>query len=141
MTKHVLTVLAYVFATFLTQGVSHFALATDHYATVSYLRAEPILAFGFLAMLIQGTILSVLYRALSQGQWPLRKAIAFSLTMGAFLASYIAFGEAGKYAVPSVPAWLGVELAAACVQFLIFGVLLGLIYRPAVLSPAPNSLP
>ena len=43
--------------------------------------------------------------------------------------SYIAFVEAGKYAVPSVGAWVGVELGAGFVQFTLFGAVLWLIAR------------
>ncbi len=64
MRKHFLAVLAYVVATFATQAVSHFGVNAAHYATVTYLRAQPIFALGVLSMLIQGSIMSYLYAQL-----------------------------------------------------------------------------
>ncbi len=46
MTKHVLAVVAYLVATFATQALSHFVLNVGHYAAVTFMRAEPIFAFG-----------------------------------------------------------------------------------------------
>jgi hypothetical protein len=48
--------------------------------------------------------------------------------IGGFLASYIVVGEAGKYAIPSIPSWIAVEASVAAVQYTLFGVLLGLLH-------------
>src|SRR5229473_5137320 len=61
MKKYLLAVLAYVVATFGTQAVSHFAVNAQHYASVTYLRKEPIFAFGVLVMFVQGSVLAYLY--------------------------------------------------------------------------------
>ena len=53
----------------------------------------------------------------------------FSWALGAFLASYIVLGEAGKYAIPSLASWIAVEGGVAFVQYSLFGILLGLIHR------------
>jgi len=37
--------------------------------------------------------------------------------------------EPAKYVVPDVASWMGVELLAGLVQFTVFGVLLGFVYR------------
>jgi len=51
----------------------------------------------------------------------------------AFLVSYVALGEAGKYTVPSVGTWVVVEVIAGCGQFTLFGLLLWLVHRrPAI---------
>jgi hypothetical protein len=49
--------------------------------------------------------------------------------MGTFLGSYIVLAEPAKYVVPSIASWMAVEAAASFLQFLLFGVLLGLIYK------------
>ena len=56
-------------------------------------------------------------------------ALRFAWVMGAFLTAYTALVEAAKYTVPSVAAWIGVELSAAAVQFTLFGVLLYFAFR------------
>ena len=129
MKRHVLTVIAFVAATFITQAISHFGVNADHYATIQHIRTEPLLQFGVLAMLIQGSILSVLYAKTSNSPHTVISAVGFSWLMGGFLVSYIAFSEAAKYTVPSVTSWIGVEMASGFVQFTVFGILLGFVYR------------
>ena len=124
-----LTVLAYVITTFGVQGTSHFAVNKDHFAAISIMRPEPMIALGVASMIVQGLIFAYLFPTFRRAQHPVRSALAFSLTIGAFLASYIVLGEAGKYAVPSVSSWIFVEGSAALVQYSIFGVLLGLLHR------------
>jgi hypothetical protein len=126
--RHALAVLCYVFATFATQGLSHFVLAIDHYAAVGHMRKDPIIGLGVASMLIQGTIMSLLYARVLKDRSSIGRALAFALTMGTFLVSYIALAEAGKYVVPSVGSWIGVEIAVAIAQFGIFGVLLHLVH-------------
>ena len=129
MKRHVLTVIAFVAATFITQAISHFGVNADHYATIQHIRTEPLFQFGVLAMLIQGSILSVLYAKISNSPRTVISAVGFSWLMGGFLVSYIAFAEAAKYTVPSVTSWIGVEMASGFVQFTVFGILLGFVYR------------
>lgn len=136
-----LTVLAYVFATFAVQGASHFAINADHYATIPFMRDEPIVAMGLTAMVIQGVIFALLFPRIHRGGSAVRDALILSWAIGGFLTSYIVLAEAGKYAVPSTAAWLAVEVGAAFVQFTLFGVLLGLVHRRATLrSPAPQTV-
>ncbi len=129
MKKHLLAVLAYVLATFGTQAVSHFAVNAQHYASVAYLRKEPIFAFGVLVMFVQGSVLAYLYTQTVGSVRSIAGAVKFAWLAGAFLVSYIALGEAAKYSVPAVVSWIGVETIAGIVQFTIYGVLLGLVYR------------
>lgn len=129
-----LTILAYVVTTFAIQGGSHFVINADHYAAVAFARANPILPMGLATMVIQGTIFAFLFPVCSRRPVTVRAAIVFSWALGAFLASYIALAEAGKYTVPSIRSWVVVEVSVAAVQYTIFGLLLGLIHRQAVSS-------
>ena len=129
VTSIILTVLSYVLTTFVVQAISHFVINVEHYRTITYLRPEPIFALGVLSMIIQGTVFGFLFPVFNQTGSPVRNGLLFSWTLGAFLASYIVLGEAGKEAIPSVAAWVRVEFLAAAAQFTIFGVLLGLVNR------------
>jgi hypothetical protein len=131
-----LTVLAYVVATFGVQGTSHFLINADHYAAISIMRAEPVVPMGIASMIIQGLIFAYLFPAFIMPKHPIKSAIVFSWAIGGFLASYVALGEAGKYSIPSIPSWMVVEVSAAFVQFTLFGTLLGLLHRRAALAPA-----
>ena len=123
------TILAYVVATFGVQGASHFAINADHYAAISIMRPDPVIPMGVGSMLIQGTIFALLFPTFNTAGSTIRNALVFSWTIGGFLASYIVLGEAGKYAIPSLSSWVLVEGTTAAVQFTVFGVLLGLIHR------------
>ena len=144
--KIALTVVAYVLTTFAVQGTSHFVLNADHYAAIPIMRPQPMIALGVTSMVIQGLIFGWLYPTYASGRSTLRRAIAFSWLIGAFLASYIVLGEVGKYAIPSVPSWIAVELGAAFAQYTLFGAWLGLIHRedaqssPAVATSAPRGM-
>lgn len=132
MKRHGVTILAFIMATFVTQAISHFVISADHYAAIPHIRKEPIFQFGFLAMLIQGAVLSVLYARIFRAHHTIKNAVGFSWMMGAFLVSYMALAEVAKYTVPSTASWIGVEMASGFVQFTVFGILLWLVYRGAV---------
>jgi hypothetical protein len=135
MGTFMLTVVAYVLATFVTQALSHFAINKEHYASIPYLRNEPIFPLGILSMFIQAAILGYLYPRLAARR-SLRGALVFSWLAGGILVSYIALGEPAKYQVPPVPAWIAIEAAAGAAQFTLFGLLLGLIHRAPALPKA-----
>lgn len=132
-----LTVLAYIVSTFGVQGVSHFGINANHYSGIPIMRPEPIIPLGVASMVIQGLIFAWLFPMFDRGRNSIRNGIAFSCAVGAFLASYIVLGEAGKYSIPSIGSWILVEGSAALVQFVVFGIFLGLIHRRrAVLEPS-----
>jgi len=142
MTKHVFAVLAYIIATFATQAVSHFGVNTAHYAAVTYMRHEPVFQLGLLAMLLQGIALSYLYSRTASAGSSVFDGLRFGWISGSVLVSYIALAEAAKYNVPGISSWLITEIGAGFVQFTIYGVLLGLIYkrfgRPASATTAAH---
>ena len=129
MTKHLISVLAFMGVTFGVQGVSHFLLNKDHFAEIGFLRESPIMPLGFAVMVIEGLILSLALTRLAPTAPSLRDAMMVSLAFGLFLGSYIALTEPAKYAVPSILDWIKVETTASTIQFGVFGVLLGLIHR------------
>ena len=129
MKQHILAVLGYIVATFFTQASSHFLLFKEHYAEVSYLRSEPIFAFGFAAMIIEGIVLSVVFANSRYSRKSLLEALKLSWMFGLFLVSYIALAEAAKYVVPNISSWIGVELLAASIQFTLAGLFLWLAHR------------
>ena len=134
MKKHLLTVLGYVVATFAVQGASHFAVFAKHYADIGILRAQPEFMLGFASMLVQGTILSVVFARSRYTTESLTGAVKLAWLFGLFLLSYISLAEAGKYAIADVPSWIAVELSTGLVQFTLIGVFLWLAHRPSAPS-------
>jgi len=129
MKRHILSVLGYIFATFLVQGLSHFLVFKGHYAHIAILRAQPNFALGFASMVIQGVVLSFVFAGSRFDTGRLRDAIVFACLFGAFLVSYIALAEAGKYNVPSVVSWAVVETSVGFVQYTVIGTVLAVAHR------------
>lgn len=129
MTIHVLSVLAFIVASFATQAVSHFVLNKAHYDTITFARADQVIWMGVSVMIVQGILLSVCYATLAPVMPGMGGAVMFALGVGLFLGSYIALVEPAKYQVPSIARWVRVEGLASLVQFVFYGILLGLIYQ------------
>lgn len=129
MRNAVLTVVAFVIVTLSVQGLSHFAINADHFASIPFVRAEPIMPLGFAVMVIQALIFSFVMSRLFPNGATIQQALMVSGCFGLFLGSYIALTEPAKYAAPSIAAWITVESVASITQFLTFGLLLGLIYK------------
>lgn len=123
MLAHLLTVVGYIAATALAQGLSHFKINAAHYSATGFYREAPIAPLGVLAMVVQGLILSLVFARFVPGG-SVTAALVIAWAFGAFLASYMAFGLAGELKVPSVGAWITVELTAAAVQFTLIGLAL-----------------
>lgn len=129
MAKHALSILAFLIVSFAVQGFSHFIINAEHFAAIAFMRPQPILILGLSVMLVQGAIMSVALDKISPKGTTVRDGLVIALAFGVFLGSYIALVEPSKYAVPSLLGWISVEGSASLVQFVVSGVLMGLIHR------------
>lgn len=116
---------SYIFASFLIQAISHFAVNTEHYASIPFMREEPLMYFGLLTMFIQGLMLTILYLKWAKNDFSIKQGLKFSLLIGLFFVSYLALVEPDKYNVANVAEWALVEGIAGLIQFSLFGLLLG----------------
>ena len=116
---------SYLLASFLVQFFSHFVINTDHYASISFMRTEPLMYLGLLTMLVQGIVLTLIYLRWANGDFSIKQGLAFAWLMCLFFVSYPALVEADKYNVQNISAWITVEGVAGVVQFSLFGLLLG----------------
>lgn len=140
MNKHLLSVVGFIVVSFAVQGLNHFVINKTHYDNIDFAREEPVLVLGFLAMIIQGLLLSYAMTKIVSSGSLLRDGLLVSLSFGLFLASYIALAEPAKYAAPSIFSWFLTEGLASTIQFLIYGFVLGFIHRkfgsrPNIRSP------
>lgn len=120
---------SYIVASFLIQALSHFVVNSEHYASISFMRVEPLMYLGLLTMLIQGVVLTVLYLQWANNHFTVKQGLKFSLLVGLFFVSYLALVEPDKYNVMNVSEWILVEGLAGLFQFTIFGMLLGLFVK------------
>jgi len=129
MKRHVFSVLGYICATFLTQGLSHFLIFSAHYGAIPILRQQPKFVLGLSSMVIQGAILTFVFTGSRFDTGRLIDALALAWSFGAFLVSYIALAEPGKYDVPSALSWFLVEAGVGLAQYTLIGVLYWLAHR------------
>ncbi len=129
MTKHLLSVFAFIVVSFAVQGINHFVVNKSYYEMIDFARAEPVIPLGILAMVIQGLVLSfAMTRIVSTGSVR-RNGFLVSLSFGLFLASYIALAEPAKYAAPSIPSWFLTEGLVSTIQFVLVGFVLGFVHE------------
>ena len=121
--------LLYIVISFLAQSISHFIINADHYATISFMRAQPIFIMGFLTMIMQGIVLSYLFLIYTKNEFTLKKGLFYGLIMAIFFVSYPALVEPAKYQVPSISSWILVEASVGLLQFSLFGLLLSIAFQ------------
>lgn len=129
MRKHILSVLGYIVGTLGVQGTSHFLVFSSHYAEVAHASKQPVFALGISSMIIQGLILSFVFSRSKFYTKSLFDAVKVTWLFGLYLVSYVALAESGKYIVPNIPSWIGVEILVGSIQFTVIGVLMGLAHR------------
>ena len=129
MKNIIIGTLLYIVISFSTQSISHFAINADHYATISFMRAQPIFIMGFLTMIMQGIVLSYLFLIYSKNEFTLKKGLLYGLIMAIFFVSYPALVEPAKYHVPSISSWILVEASVGLLQFSLFGLLLSITFQ------------
>lgn len=129
MLKHLLSVIGFIVVSFAVQGLNHFVINKAHYDEITFARAEPVLWLGVLAMVIQGVVLSFALTKMTPNGVRIADGMLVSLAFGLFLASYIAIAEPAKYAAPSIQSWFMTEGLVSTIQFVVFGLVLGLIHK------------
>jgi len=129
MIKIIIGTLIFVLVSFVTQAISHFVINVEHYATVPFMRAEPIFALGFLTMILQGIVLSYLFFLFSKNEFTFKKGLLFGLMMSALFVSYPALVEPAKYQVPNILNWIMVEGLVGLTQFCVYGIFLSITFK------------
>ena len=133
MTRGLLAVLAYLVPTFALGFVWHLVLFEEHYRTLAIYRADPIIPFGLLSMLIQGAVFAWIYArtfARQDGPWPIR-GLAYAAVGAALSWSFTTIAVAAKNVMTSVPDYLAIETAFTAVQWILVGPLTALAFEPS----------
>lgn len=125
---YILAVFAFVLVSFTVQALSHFVINVEHYASIPYMREQPVMVLGIITMLLQGVILAHLYLYFCSSAPSVSQGLQYGLLMGLFLGSYIALVQPAKFAVPSIVEWIAVEGIASAAQFALYGLLLGWVH-------------
>jgi hypothetical protein len=134
MTKRsALIAAAYVLPTFPLGFVWHLVTFRDAYERLALYRAEVIVPFGLLSMLIQAAVYAWLYPsvfATARDRW-LGSALRFGIVFGLFQWSLTVLPVAAKYAMASVPDFMLLETGFTLLQFTVVAPLIALAGRDA----------
>lgn len=128
--KIVLSALGYLLVVFPLAFVWHLVLFAETYQTLGYFgREEPIVAFGFGAVLLQGALLGCIYPFLCRGCGLLSGAVRLALVMGGYHWTMHVLAAAAKYEIAPLPTWFALESAYLAIQFFLGGLVIAFIHR------------
>ncbi|QDU77151.1 hypothetical protein Pan97_42130 [Bremerella volcania] len=122
--------LAYLIVTFPLAYVWHLVLFQQTYQELGYIgRDEPIIAFGFTAILLQGVILSALYPKICAGMPLFRGVVTFALLMGGYHWTMHVLAAAAKHSIAPLSTWFLLETTYLVLQFSLGTLVFALIHR------------
>lgn len=137
--KIILGTLGYAAITFPLAIVWHLVVFKATYDRLGYFsREEPIIAFGFVAIFLQGAVLSLIYPFLCRGMSFGKGAITIALVMGVYHWTMHVLAAAAKQQIEPLSLWFGLETAYLAIQFTLAGLLLAFVYRE---SPCVSATP
>jgi len=131
-TKIILGTLGYAAVTFPLAYVWHLIAFKSTYDQLGYFaRDEPIVVFGFVSILMQGIILSIVYPQLCRGMIMMRGAFTLAAVMGTFHWTTHVLAEAAKHPIAPLSTWFALETGYLVIHFTLAGIILSLVYRNA----------
>ena len=127
--KLILGTAAYTICTFSLAVVWHIFLFNERYESFGYFEGEPDFLLGLLTIVLQGVLLSILFPMLKAEGTSYRRGIRFAFITGAFFWTAHVLAFDAKQTVPEVSAFIWMETAYLLLQFGLFGLIIGVIYR------------
>ncbi|WP_298937468.1 hypothetical protein [uncultured Ruegeria sp.] len=107
----------------------HLGLFKDRYMTFGYFEGEPNIAIGLASMVIQGAVLAAIYPMFRLGREGYGKAITFAGLLGLFFWTSHVLALVAKQNVPQAGTFILMETAYLGLQFGLFALALGYIFR------------
>lgn len=129
MEKTVLGTITYTIGTFSLAVGWHVLLFENRYQTFGYFEGEPSFALGFLTIVIQGVILSILFPMVRLTGTSVLRGLKFATIIGMFFWTSHVLAFIAKQPVQDVLQFVAMETVYLAFQLGIFGVLIGIIYR------------
>lgn len=120
---------AYTVVTFPIAVLWHVGLFTSLYQSFGYFEGEASFVVGLLAILMQGAILSGLYPLVRLSGHAMARGLKYSAIIGIFFWTSHVVAFVAKQTVTNAPLFIAMETGYLAVQFGVFGMLIGLIYR------------
>ena len=120
---------AYTIGTFSLAVSWHVLLFEDRYRSFGYFEGEPSIVVGFVTILLQGVILSALFPLVKVTGTSVLRGLKFALLIGAFFWTSHVLAFVAKQSVQGVALFVTMETLYLALQFGLFGLLIGIIYR------------
>lgn len=121
--------IAYTLVTFPLAVVWHVVLFEEKYQAFGYFEGEPNFLLGLITILIQGLVLSFLFPLVRLKGSAISKGLKFSCVVGLFFWSSHVLAFIAKQVVASSLSFFLMESFFLALQFGIYGILIGLIYK------------
>ena len=125
----VLGTVAYTIGTFSLAVGWHILLFEDRYRSFGYFGGEPSFATGFLTILLQGIVLSVLFPMVKLAGSNVIRGLKFALLLGVFFWTSHVLAFVAKQPVQNVALFITMETVYLALQFGLFGLIIGMVYR------------
>lgn len=129
MTKILLTASGYIVIVFPLALGWHMGLFKEKYESFGYFSGEPNIPVGLATIIIQGVVLALIYPLFHTGSAGFVRAFQFAGLMGLFFWTSHVLALVAKQNVPNAGAFIAMETGYLAVQFGLFALVLGLIYR------------
>ena len=129
MTKMLLAAAGYVVIVFPLALGWHLGLFEETYQAFGYFDGEPNVLAGLAAIVIQGLVLAVIFPLFRPGSSGFMRAFQYAGLMGLFFWTSHVLALVAKQNVPNASGFIAMETAYLGVQFGLFALLLGWIYR------------
>ena len=125
----ILGAIAYTIGTFSLAVIWHVLLFEARYESFGYFEGEPSFVVGFVTILLQGVILSVLFPMVKLTGTGVARGIKFSFLIGAFFWTSHVLAFVAKQTIQDVGQFIAMETLYLALQFGLFGLLIGTIYH------------
>ena len=119
----------YTAVTFPLAVLWHVVLFKSLYQSFGYFSGEPSFVMGLLAVVVQGAILSAFYPLVRLSGRPTTRGLKYAGIVGGFFWTSHVVAFVARQALNDAPLFIAMETGYLVVQFGVFGVLIGLIYR------------
>ena len=126
--KITLGTLAFLFSSFVIQGLLGFALAGEYFESISIFRNPPIIYLAFTQTIVTGIAFAILYPITNLHGTPILRGLKFGLLIAIIVVPFVALDLPARFMIPSMGTWILVQGVLGITHYAIAGILIGLIY-------------
>ena len=127
--KVILGAVGYTVCTFALAILWHVVLFESQYQEFRYFEGEPSFLTGFVTILLQGLILSMLFPMVRLKGTAITRGLNFAAIIGLFFWTSHVLAFVAKQTIPQTVSFILMESLYLVFQFGVFGLLIGIIYR------------